>query len=452
MAETVSSPGSHTAVRFPPAGSGVPAAGTVSRPGSNAAARLDTAGWGALVAFAAAIQISIAAASILLTVVLALWAGAAVAARARPAFPAFFLPLAAYSAWTLVSAAGSPQPVDSLVEAREVLLFLVAPAVYGLARGPRATVLATVILSVGAATAVIGIVQYAILEYDHLGRRPLGSMGHYMTYSGLLMLVLGVAGARLLFAAQDRVWAALVSPALCVALALTFTRSAWVGASAGVSLLFVLRVSQLVAHRDMRGLARAPVAAAVVFALAALGFSLAPAAITDRLYATFDLQDPTNRDRLAMVVVGAGMVRDHPLLGVGPEMVERRYGDYRPENAVNATNPHLHNVPLQIAAERGLPALALWGWFVAAAVAGLARSFRRPATRPLAAAGLAAVAAMLAAGMFEYNFGDSEFLMLLLVLITLPAAAERGAPAEPAAPVERVAPAEAVAPAEHGAS
>ncbi|GIT68089.1 MAG: hypothetical protein Ct9H300mP25_15610 [Acidobacteriota bacterium] len=30
---------------------------------------------------------------------------------------------------------------------------------------------------------------------------------------------------------------------------------------------------------------------------------------------------------------------------------------------------------------------------------------------------------MLTAGMFEYNFGDSEFLMLLLVLITLPAAA-----------------------------
>ena len=43
-----------------------------------------------------------------------------------------------------------------------------------------------------------------------------------------------------------------------------------------------------------------------------------------------------------------------------------------------------------------------------------------------AAAGLAAVAGMLAAGLFEYNFGDSEFLMLFLVLITLPFAAARG--------------------------
>ena len=61
----------------------------------------------------------------------------------------------------------------------------------------------------------------------------------------------------------------------------------------------------------------------------------------------------------------------------------------------------------------------------------LARRFRRPETRTLAAAGLAAVAAMLVAGQFEYNFGDSEFLSLFLVLITLPAAAaiSPGAPA-----------------------
>ncbi len=40
---------------------------------------------------------------------------------------------------------------------------------------------------------------------------------------------------------------------------------------------------------------------------------------------------------------------------------------------------------------------------------------------------------MIAAGMFEYNFGDSEFLMLFLVLVTLPYAAER----VPAPAVER---------------
>ena len=33
--------------------------------------------------------------------------------------------------------------------------------------------------------------------------------------------------------------------------------------------------------------------------------------------------------------------------------------------------------------------------------------------------------ALLVAGLFEYNFGDSEVLMLFLIVVTLPAAAER---------------------------
>jgi len=32
---------------------------------------------------------------------------------------------------------------------------------------------------------------------------------------------------------------------------------------------------------------------------------------------------------------------------------------------------------------------------------------------------------MLGAGFFEHNFGDSEFLMLFLVMLTLPFAADR---------------------------
>ncbi len=121
------------------------------------------------------------------------------------------------------------------------------------------------------------------------------------------------------------------------------------------------------------------------------------------------------------------MVRDHPLTGVGPDMVERVYPQYRVPDAVKTNNPHLHNVPMQIAAERGLPALAAWLWFLASVLRRdcwqLVCDARRQAS--LAAAALAAVAAMLAAGLFEYNFGDSEFLMLFLVLITLPFAADR---------------------------
>jgi O-antigen ligase len=86
---------------------------------------------------------------------------------------------------------------------------------------------------------------------------------------------------------------------------------------------------------------------------------------------------------------------------------------------------HLHNVPMQIAAERGLPALAMWLWFVGSAIAGLKALVDRARHRVPVATALAAMAAMLTAGLFEYNFGDSEFLMLFLILLTLPFAAER---------------------------
>jgi putative inorganic carbon (HCO3(-)) transporter len=109
--------------------------------------------------------------------------------------------------------------------------------------------------------------------------------------------------------------------------------------------------------------------------------------------------------------------------------VQPLYEQYRDPDAVQKVNPHLHNVPVQIAAERGLPALALWLWFIVALTVGLARRVRDGGSRFLAATGLAAVTAMLAAGMFEHNFGDSEFLMLFLLLVTLPFAAERAASA-----------------------
>ena len=358
--------------------------------------------------FMAALPVSIAASQILLTLAIACWLGILYVNRERPRVPRFFWPLLAYALLTMVSVAASLDPSASLVDSKEVLLFLVVPVVYRLVRGRAAGTAATVIISAGAASAVFGIVQYGIFGYDDLQQRPPGFMGHYMTYSGLLMLVVVLATARLLFDARDRTWASLVLPALAVALVTTFTRGIWLGAGAGVGLLLAMKNIRLVA---------------VLPILVVIVVAVAPAAIADRIDSIFDRNDPTSRDRLAMARAGVKMVGDYPLAGVGPDMVQRVYPEYRVPGAVNETNPHLHNVPLQIAAERGLPALGAWLWFVVAVLRELAARFRQPESRALAAAGLAAMAGMLTAGLFEYNFGDSEFLMLLLVLLTLPAAA-----------------------------
>ena len=364
-----------------------------------------------LLCFVASLQMSIAAANILLAVMLVCWVAQLVQDRALPAVPRFFWPLVAYAAVTVAISAFSLDPATSIVDDKQLLLFVIVPAVYQIARGERASLVVDVIVSVGAASAAYGIIQYGLLHYDNLGRRPEGAMSHYMTYSGLLMLVICAAAARLIFGRQGRTWPALVMPALVVALALTLGRSAWIGASVAIALLLALK--------DLRLTILLPLFVAVLFAVA-------PGTVTKRVMSIFDVQEPTNQDRLAMIEIGARMVNDHPLTGVGPNMVPRVYAQYRPDYAINPINPHLHNVPLQIAAERGLPALAIWLWVVFSLVIAQFRLFRRQRDKVPAAAAMAAVFAMLAAGLFEYNFGDSEFLMLFLVLVTLPFAAARG--------------------------
>ena len=371
---------------------------------------MERIGWWALIGVVVAMQLSIAAAQVCLAVAAILWAVRAARGQ-TPSPPRFFWPLAVYSAWTLLSASVSRDPSVSVPDTKQLVLFLLVPVVFDFARGSRARTLATIAVSVGAASALVGIVQYGVLNFDNLGRRPQGTLSHWMTYSGTLMLVICATVARLVFDRRDRAWASVVMPALTVGLGLTFTRSAWVGVFVGAGTVFVLK--------DRRLIGVLPIVAAILIAAA-------PANLTDRVYSMFNLNDPTNRDRVAMLDAGRAMVRDYPLTGVGPDMVQRVYPRYRVPWAVNPTNPHLHNVPMQIAAERGLPALAIWIWFIVSLIRGVWERLPRARGPALAAGALAAVAAMLSAGLFEYNFGDSEFLMLFLVLVTLPFAAERG--------------------------
>jgi len=379
--------------------------------------QLERIGVWSLYGFVAALQVSIAAAQLLLALMLLCWLGLLVTRRARFAAPPFFRALAVYAVMTLVATAFSVDPWASLLDDKQLLLFLTVPAVYEMARGARSRSVTTVLITVGAASAAYGIIQYGILHYDSLLQRPQGTMGHYMTYSGLLMMVITVALARILFDTRDRAWPIIVMPALVAALVLTFTRSAWVGASAAVATLLLLR--------DFRLIGALPVVIAIAVAIA-------PPQVTHRIYSMFDLKDPTSRDRVAMLREGVRMIQADPLTGMGPNMVERQYIRFRDTDSVERVNPHLHNVPMQIAAERGLPALAAWVWFIVGAAAGIWPLRRRGRARILAAAGLGAIAGMLGAGLFEHNFGNSMFLMLFFVLITLPFAAERDEPADSA--------------------
>jgi O-antigen ligase len=372
--------------------------------------QVDAAGFWLLAASLGVVQFNLLTAQVLFGLSALAWIWLLARRAARPAWPSFFVPLLVYALLTLVSAAFSIDPFASVKDSRQLLLFLMVPLTAHYARGMRAMRTLDVIIAVGAAGALVGIVQWAMLGYDSLDRRPEGPLSHYMTYSGVLMLVTCAAVARLVFHQREWIWPAIAVPALLVALRSTLTRNAWLGGAAGVTALLALRNWKL-------ALLAPAAAVALLF--------LAPGDIRTRAMSIVDPSDPSNRDRVTMAQVGIGMVRDHPVWGVGPEMVSKEYVRYRPAEFVNPVNPHLHNVPLQIAAERGLIALAAWLWFVAAALVDAFTRVRRGEAPALSAAALAALVAMLVAGMFEYNFGDSEFLMLLLGLISLPFASQR---------------------------
>ena len=367
-----------------------------------------------LIAVLIVVQFSIGIAHALLALTMIGWAALLFVEKRRPAAPRFAVPLALYAALTLVSAALSTDATTSVIDSRQLLLLLLVPMTFDLITSEWTEDAATAIMSAGAVSGLVGIGQYALLNYN-LDQRPHGTLGMYMTYSGLTMLIVCLATAQVLFARKGRTWPALIVPALTVALAVTFSRNAWIGACSAVALLFLLK--------DFRLLVIFPVIAVVFFAAA-------PADIQQRFFSIFDAHDINRRDRLAMIEAGARIVRDHPLTGVGPDMVLRAYPDYRTADAVLEMPPHLHNVPVHIAAERGLPALAVWLWFIGVVALDAWRLFKSDDVRRwLPAAALASVVAMLTAGLFEYNFGDSEFLMLFLFLITLPFAASRTAAA-----------------------
>src|SRR5262249_20760885 len=125
-----------------------------------------------------------------------------------------------------------------------------------------------------------------------------------------------------------------------------------------------------------------------------------PAAVQDRVRSLADPHDASLRDRVAMWHSGWAMVRDHPVLGVGPGQVRAWYPFYPRPDAVRTSTGHLHNSAIHLAAERGLPALAVWIWLWVTFFREGIRVWARlgPAgseDRALVAASLAGVTALL---------------------------------------------------------
>jgi putative inorganic carbon (hco3(-)) transporter len=350
----------------------------------------------------------------------------------RAAWP-LLAPLLAFSGWSIAAAAVSAAPAESLAATRTLLPLATLWVVFGALDDAGAARRFVAWLSWAvAAVAVVSIIQVTTCTPERFDavdpdlpstlrrvfgkcRRAHGFYSIYMTLAGVLVMTLLATLPTLALAGRRGVAASLAWLTSAVSLALTLVRGAWLGFGAGV----------LVALTAMR---RRWMAAAVLVVVGVAAVALPR--VRERIESLVDATDATARERFAMADAGLTMLRERPLIGVGLGGVKRLYPVYAPPEAVRRHTSHLHNTPLQIAVERGLVGLALWLWIFVAFFVRASRVLRRVPThavadRALVVGAVAAVAAFLVSGLFEYNFGDTEVLLVALAVMALPFVVER---------------------------
>ena len=372
---------------------------------------LDRAIDGAILSFVIFSVLSITAAQASILVALAAWTGKLLrsAERGQLRLP-LLLPMVALFVASVLASLAAVDPSRSFKELRNVfepaLFFLLVNQV---ATEQRATALSRVLIVMGTVMAIYGLSQ----SVTHgAAFRIRGTMSIWMTFAGVVMLIGCVALAHWLFTAHGRPSHWLIPPLmlLAAALVMTQTRGAWLGSGVGAALILGLRKRLFLLMLPLMALAI---------------FALAPHAVQARVRSFIDPQDITAKQRFYMWGSGLRMIRDYPWTGVGPDGVKTAYPAYRDPRALPARWGHLHNNIMQVTVERGLIGLACWLWIWIAfyrdawRIHGSLGSDAGPA-KALVVGSLAGVTAFHVEGLFEFTFGDSEVIMLVYLLMTLP--------------------------------
>lgn len=167
---------------------------------------------------------------------------------------------------------------------------------------------------------------------------------------------------------------------------------------------------------------RKMLASALLVLALAVGVILAPAGITERFHsikfqgATSNGDEESSRIHYELLEAGIAMIESNPLTGVGLEQFKDVAPYYNRELLQVAERRYIaHNTYIQIAAETGLPVLAL---FLALAMAAImhCREVRRSANAPLAR-----MAAAIQLGLIGYSVAaasvTAEYLTTFWTLV-----------------------------------
>jgi len=253
--------------------------------------------------------------------------------------------------------------------------------------------------------------------------RATGFFNHWVTYAEVLQLIASLALGIFLALKQKKnltgVLLLLAIAGLVFALAMTVTRASWIGFAVSAVAMLLLTSSRRTIL--IVGACAIPLVLASVVLLQqkrGIGF--------------IDKADQSTSWRQTVWEEGFALLVSKPrhlVFGVGVDSIK---GHWREWNLFdNGRQPigHMHSNLLQIALERGVPALIVWLVLLGIYVRMLWRTARRKAIedfpRGLAIGALGGALGFFTSGLVHYNWGDSEVVTVFYFIMGLCLVVER---------------------------
>jgi putative inorganic carbon (hco3(-)) transporter len=341
--------------------------------------------------------------------------------RMKPKMPPILLPLGLFFAGTVIATLLSPDPWLGRTGIRKFYLVFLMMLVFTTFRKVKeVTLLIYAWTALMTLSALWSLVQFGekyaeAMELKqsfylyYTGERITGFMSHWMTLGGQEMNVLLLAASLWFFSRGGKQnW--LLLPAcgiILVSLLAGFTRSIWLGvAVAGMYLIWNWK--------------RWAVLAAPLPLIALLIAN--PADIRERVISAFQPHGDTDSNQFRVVCrrTGAEMIKAHPWFGLGPEQPHVQFKQWIPADVPRPLPTgwygHLHNIYYHYAAERGIPTLLMFLWFIAKMFWDFATALRKQqGDAAIQRGAIAVIVGVLLTGFYEVNLGDAEVLSLFLI-------------------------------------
>ncbi len=248
--------------------------------------------------------------------------------------------------------------------------------------------------------------------------RASGLYGNFVTYGEALQLTLALAVGLFVALPQKRSkWGLLLFLAIAGmvgALVLTVTRASWLAFAISSALILLLSAGRR-----------------TVLLAAALAIPLIMAGLIvlhqKRDVGFFDQQDQSTSWRETVWREGFQLLISKPrhlLVGIGMDSIKSHWREWGMFDNGRLPWGHMHSNPLQIALERGVPALIVWLGLLFVYGRTIWRLLRQRAALHWIECGLllgalGGLVGFFISGQVHYNWGDSEVIMILYFVMGL---------------------------------